>query len=292
MDDKLRRSVLEKYAKDVKEGLIESSDYISPTDNYLNKALRARNLAEDSLANEVLKQTGVSIPDKGASKSKIENFFSDMLKERYPELENKGIEIRKLADDLGNYDPNTGIIQLNEDMVRKSPIRSTATLLHEGGHKFDSEILKKDAGDGVDNKTLQLLKKKGDLNVNIDPTELYEKLSQGHHLSIPDKREGSFGLGALKSMLKSGTFKGIAPVAAKTALAAGGGLASLASEASDSEETGDAPEQAALLREIDERKRRDASPELAPLYENIDSNSRVSPQDTLKLNALKKLAGK
>jgi hypothetical protein len=44
-------------------------------------------------------------------------------------------------------------------------------------------------------------------------------MAKGHHAEIPKLREGSFGLGALKSMIKSGTFKAL-PIIGGAATAA------------------------------------------------------------------------
>ena len=292
MDLKSKRKALEDFASKVSKGDLMSADMVSRSSSNATKALQARDLAEDSLANEVLKKTGVPIPGKGATTSQLENFMGDLLKERYPELENKGIEVRPLKRNMGSYNLDSGIIQLDSDLVKEDPIKATSTLLHESAHKYDNEFLKKPITKDMTANDILKISAKESAKGKIDPTELYELIAKGHHQKIPNLREGSFGLGALKSMLKSGTFKGVAPLLGKAAAAGAGGALSLASEAADSEETGDAPEQNALLREIDERSRRSANPDLAPLYENIDKNSRVSPQDTLKINALKKLAGK
>lgn len=61
----------------------------------------------------------------------------------------------------------------------------------------------------------------------------------------------------VKGMPKSNFIRlpGLAPFLGKTAVSAAGGLASLAAEASDAEEEGSSAEQAALLRDIDQRNR-------------------------------------
>jgi len=218
MDSKLRRSILEKYAKDVKSGLYQADDYLPQSSSLYDKALNARDLAEDTLANEVLKQTGVPIPEKGASKAKIENFLQDLVKERYPELPEGEIQVRKMENSMGSYNPVTGIISLDEDTVRRSPLETTSTLLHESAHKYDKDILGKNPDNNLKNKDLRKAFKDSSINVNTDSADLAEKLLKGHHAEIPKLREGSFGLGALKSMLKSGTFKGITPVALAAAL--------------------------------------------------------------------------
>lgn len=218
-NDKLRRAALEKYAKDVKSGLYLADDYLPKENNPLERALNARNLAEDTLANEVLKTTGVNIPQKGATKQQIENFYQDLVKERYPELPEGEIQIKKLKDSYGTFDRGNGIIELDEDMVRKSPISSTSTLLHEVGHKYDKDILGKTSENPLNYKNIRESLKGNKFDVNSDSADIAETILKGHHASIPNLREGSFGLGALKSLLKSGTFKSVAPIGVAAALA-------------------------------------------------------------------------
>jgi hypothetical protein len=132
----------------------------------------------------------------------------------------------------------------------------TADVLHEGAHAYDKikKIVPEISQDDF-NKELRKLKASGFDLKNADPAHIYELIAAKHHAQIPDLREGTFGLGALKSYLKSGTFKGMAPILAKGAAVGAGGLASLAAEAADSSEEGSSTEQAALLRDIDQTKR-------------------------------------
>jgi len=58
----------------------------------------------------------------------------------------------------------------------------------------------------------------------MDPSEVYEAMAGKHHAQIPKLREGTYGLGALKNYLKSGTFKALPYVG--TALAGAAALSS------------------------------------------------------------------
>jgi hypothetical protein len=227
-------------------------------------------LAEDSLAHEVLKSTGVSVPGKGASQSQVENFLQDISKERYPELGDLDLEIGNNLSNERDYSPKTGKIRLDKEMVRKDPIKAVAGILHENGHKYDDKILNY-RGKEIDDAAFRKVRDK--IKGQVDPTDIYETVAKsvGHHAEIPSLREGSYGLGALKSILKSGRFKSLAPLL--------GGAAGLAvsgvSEAADTEAMGDAAEQEAFQRESDEANRRSkalkTNPEMKAVYENIDN---------------------
>lgn len=248
----IRKKALEDFAKDVEMGIPLAEDYVGKTSDIYDDALRARNLAEDALAQKVLDNTGIPIPDKTSPLSKKEDFLNQLLKERYPELK-KPIKIEDLDDAAGLY--SDGNIILNKKSIeRKSPQRMAADLFHEAGHAYDDikkitpEITQDDF-----NKELRKLKASGFDLKNADPAQVYELIAQKHHAQIPKLREGTFGLGALKSYLKSGTFKGIAPLLVKGAAIGVGGLATLAAEAADSSEEGSSREQSALLRERNEQ---------------------------------------
>lgn len=296
MDD--RRKLLEQFSKKISDGVDSSAEFID--DPILGKqAYAARNLAEDSLANEVLKNTGVPVPNKGAGISKQEDFLNRIIQERYPEIspDVRMADLRKHGAD-GLYVPSKGIIGV-DSKFKDNPLKALSTSLHEAGHQYDDKVLNydmpyslKSSSNQMDTKAMY--KKASKAGKELDPTELFETMAKGHHARIPNLRDAdSYGLGALKSMLKSRTFRGVAPVLAKGALATAGGLASLASEASDSEDAGGSLEQAAFLRERDEMVRRgdnlkQANPlqkqALQGMYDNIDSNPRM--------DALKKISGK
>ena len=281
-----KKKALELFTKDLKEyGSTDSGLLMPKRKDLRNSAFQARDLAEDSLANEVLKSTGVPIPGRGASKNQVENFLQDLSKERYPELGDLDLEIGdNMSDAEGTYNTKTGKIRLDKDMVRKDPTKAVAGLLHENAHKYDDKILKYKNGKEIDDAAFRKVRDK--IKGQVDPTDVYEAVakSAGHHAQIPELREGSFGLGALKSILKSGKFKSVAPLL--------GGAAGLAisgvSEAADTEAMGDALEQEAFQRESDEANRRSKAlkinPKMKEVYDNIDNPD-------LKREALNRIRG-
>jgi hypothetical protein len=279
-----KKKALELFTNDLKEyGSTDSGLLIPKRKDLRNSALEARNLAEDALANEVLKSTGVPIPGKGASRSQVENFLQDISKERYPELGDVDLEIGNNLSVEGDYSPKTGKIRLDKEMVRKDPVKAVAGILHENAHKYDDKILNY-RGKEIDDAAFRKVREK--IKGQVDPTDIYETVAKsvGHHAQIPELREGSYGLGALKSILKSGRFKSLAPLL--------GGAAGLAvsgvSEAADTEAMGDAIEQEAFQRESDEANRRakalKTNPEMKAIYESIDNPD-------LKRQALNRIRG-
>lgn len=82
----VRKKALEDFAKNVEQGLPFAEDYIQKSGNIQSDALKARNLSEEALAQKVLDNTGISIPDQRSSLSKKEDFLSQVLKERYPRV--------------------------------------------------------------------------------------------------------------------------------------------------------------------------------------------------------------
>jgi hypothetical protein len=250
----VRKKALEEYAKNVEQGIPLAEDYVGKSANPLVDALKARNLSEEALAQKVLDNTGIPIPDQKAPLLKKEDFLNQILQERYPELKSD-VSFKNMNGSVGEYEG--GKIFLNKELAGKRDIQKlTSDVLHEGAHGYDEakKIIPRVSQDDF-NKELRKLKASGFDLKNADPAQIYEMIASKHHAKIPDLREGTFGLGALKSYLKSGTFKGMAPVLAKGAAVGAGGLASLAAEASDAEDLGNAPEQAAMLREIDQANR-------------------------------------
>lgn len=302
-----RRKALEHLALQLKHKDSANTAKFIPTELPLGRqALEARNLTEETLAQQVLKNTGVPIPGKNASSGKREDFLNRILNEAYPEFDGNP-NLRLTSDGVdgigGYYNPNFGSIGINDTLHKDDPVKAVATALHEAGHKYDDQVL----GFTPEKRILEAGKSQLDfkkmydtaknIDVDIDPTELYETAAKGHHARIPGLRDAdSFGLGALKSYLKSGTFKSVAPVLAKAGLATAGGLASLASEAADAPEAGNVVEQDALEREIAERKRRDAAMKalsgqtegLQQFYDEMDSGKAFDP----RIDALKKVSGK
>jgi hypothetical protein len=287
-----RKSAIQEYLKMVEEGRPFSEDIIGKTRDIEDDALRARNLSGEALANQVLKDTGIPIPGKEASRLKQEDFLNRIVKERYPELEPN--VVLEPSSSAGGY--AKGKIDINSDLAKIwTPERKVGTLLHEAGHQYDDEILNK-AGKNLDLGTLRKLKDSGVDLKSMDPTEVYELYAKNHHANIPGLREGTFELGALKNYLKKGTFRGIAPAILKGAGAIAGGAATLAAEASDSEEEGSSAEQAALLREIDDRKMREknlaASPEMRAAFEKMYEEADTGKMFDARRDALRNLVRK
>lgn len=228
MKDKAKIKALEDFAKNVALGNPLSEDLVRTPLPEINpnepvgsrirteeavrrRALQARNLSEDALANEVLKNTGIPIPDDTASRLKREDFLKRMIEERYPEykLGDDDLNLSMLNDRTvpeGIYNADSGKIFIKD---RPNIIKNLATAFHEGAHKYDYEHLNFDGTEDVSNLSMKDALPKKRALTDIDPTEAYELMSKGHHAEIPKLREGSFGLGALKSYLKSGTFKAL-----------------------------------------------------------------------------------
>jgi hypothetical protein len=199
------------------------------------------------------------------------------------------------------YNPVTNNIGIDKKTAKdKNIFNSVAAALHEGGHAHDKQILGYDLPKELmigDNAKAQLNKqnvydavlmaRRGGLP---DPTPemLNEIASKGHHARIPNLRDAdSFGTGALKSMLKSGTFKGIAhtlPVAG-TALALASGDANAAME----EAPGDIPGVGQVYDAVRSEPAGSAEDDKQMIAErNASANYNKSPA---RLDALKKLGG-
>lgn len=203
-----RRKALEEYAKDVELGMSQAEDYVGKSGDVLGDALRARNLAEEALAQKVLDNTGIPIPDTKAPMSRKEDFLNRIIQERYPEIKNP-IEFRDMNGSVGEYEG--GKIFLNKNLAKdRDLVKLTSDVLHEGGHSYDDLKKLTDPNKIEDfNKELRKLKASGFDLKNADPAQIYELMAQKHHAQIPKLREGTYGLGALKSLAKSGTFKAI-----------------------------------------------------------------------------------
>jgi hypothetical protein len=220
-----RKQALEDFAKKVELGDYSTTTMVSPEKTLFNQGLSARDVAEKTLAKKVLDNTGISIPDNGSIKQ-LEEFLGRVAKERYPEIDPN---IRILQENEKNYlKGNKGlygklksgspIIALNRKILQSGDILDpVATLLHELGHQYDEERLSYEMPKelkNINNKS-QLSKEKAyalakkSLPRSLDPSDFYEAAAEGHHANIPNLREGSYGLGALKSYLKSGDFRGV-----------------------------------------------------------------------------------
>ena len=204
----VRKKALEDFAKDVEKGIPLAESYIGKTDDVYRDALRARNLFEEALAQKILDNTGIPIPDKNSPLLKKEDFLNQILKERYPELKSP-IEFKELNGAVGEYD--NGKILLNKNLAKdRDLVKLTSDALHEGAHGYDDVKKLVDTSKVDDfNKELRRLKAEGFDLKNADPAQVYELIANKHHAKIPDLREGTFGLGALKSYLKSGAFKAL-----------------------------------------------------------------------------------
>lgn len=227
--DKLRR--LREYAKSVGQGNTDASDFIDTTKPLSSQIVQARNLSEEALADKVLHNTGVRVPGPRSTKAQVEDFLGQIGKEAYPELDSdvgivKDLNVRGAKAD-GSYSPKSSRIELDADLVRRSPREAVAALLHEKAHDYDYKKLKIPGSDVMDFEALKQAQK---INPNITAEEAYELVGKRHHAKIPNLREGTFGLGALKSYLKNnGVFRAVGPVAmVGGALAAGSASDALA----------------------------------------------------------------
>lgn len=270
-----RKRILEAYAKQLSEGNPLAEEFVDTSRKLPSQSIQARNLAEESLAHQVLKNTGIPIPNDGVSRLKKEDFLNQIMKERYPELEpNVSLNPHLGKQGLdGQYLPDKSKILLND---KQGILQSTGNLLHESGHQYDDKIL---GFDGDNNfKSLKQNAPAGKLLQDIDPMQMSEIMNKGHHANIPNLRDAdSYGLGALKSMMKSGTFKQIAG-----ALPVVGGLAAATM-------SGDASAAVPLLDEADDVGM-SADDEKAMLNEHdARVNYDNSPARQAKMDALKKM---
>jgi hypothetical protein len=207
MNDDRKRDV-ENFLRKLKHKDSDLTGGFIPGEYSLGKqAIEARDLAEDALANQVLKNTGIPIPHKNASHSKVEDFFNRLVEERYPEI-NPNVQFSdKLVEAHGIYNPHSGNIKINPNSKKDINSR-VATVLHEAGHQYDDQVLGYKLPEELRNAHKTQLdipgmydaaKKTAD---ELDPTNLYEIAAKGHHANIPNLREGSFGLGRSQIVFK------------------------------------------------------------------------------------------
>lgn len=262
-----RKKTLELFAKQLSEGLPFAEDFIKGDHDIENNSLLARNLSEDSLAQQVLKNTGIPIPHDGVSKAKKEDFINQIVAERYPEF--KDPNIRLGAED--SYGKGKISVYDTGDMNK-----TVGKALHEAGHRYDDEILGFQ-GKNLDLSDLRKAKSSGLDLKQMDPAQVYEIYAKNHHAQIPNLREGSYGLGALKSMMKSGTFKQVAG-----ALPVVGGLAAAAM----SEDASAGVPVLGEANDVGESK----SDEFQMLAE--DKARKDYGQSAARMDALKKISGR
>jgi len=142
------------------------------------------------------------IPDKTASTSKKLDSLQRILQEQYPEL-----SLNMSPADEDYY--QKGQLFLNKKHLDQGDFaKSLGKGFHEAGHQYDTQVR------GFDGKELELkaLREMRDSGLDLkrmDPAQVYEGYAKLHHDIIPGKREGSFGFGALKNYMKSGTFKAL-----------------------------------------------------------------------------------
>lgn len=260
-----RKKALELFAKQIEEGLPFAEDFIPKDRDIENNALRARDLSEEALAHQVMKNTGIPIPNNNAPRLKKEDFLNRLVQERYPEL-TPNVQ-------LGNEDSylrGNILVRDNKDLTE-----TVGKSLHEAGHQYDNQILGT-RGENLDLKTLRYMKKSGLDLKNMDPAQVYEMYAKGHHQNIPNLREGTYGLGALKSYLKSGTFKALPIIG--PALGAAAALSS-----------GDASAAVPLLSEADDVGMSSDDEKQMLAEHNARVNYDKSPAHLARIEALKKL---
>lgn len=224
-----RIKLLRDYAKQVESGNTDTTEFMDPSDKK-GFMTQSRNLSEDALAEQVSRNTNIPVPDKRASKNKIVDFLNQHAEQRYPEVKGEIVLGDELLDSSGRkaealFHPRTGKIELAEDIAKKDPIKALSGIFHEKAHGFD-QVNKLPSIDKMDYEALDAALK---INPDLTPDQKYEILAGKHHGKIKGLREGTFGLGALKSYLKSGNFKSILPGA--VSLGAGAALAGSASDA-------------------------------------------------------------
>mgnify|MGYP002478034032 CR=1 FL=1 len=143
----LKKEALEQFSKKLSSGDFSTGSLISPEGQLGRQAFSARDIAEQALANEFLKDTGLPIPDKFQTTGQAEDFLSRSLKQVYPEFEpNLKLVSAKdaphLIRSLGSYSPSSASILLNRDQFSPKDVRNLlATAFHEGAHKYDDKVL-------------------------------------------------------------------------------------------------------------------------------------------------------
>lgn len=224
-----RKKSIEEFLKAIKNNSYQD-DWYSSDNTFRGGILEARDLAGNALAQEVLKNTKVPIPSDGASLSRKEDFLNQMLEERYPEFDEPNLRL----EDISKEKNAKGLYNIANKQIIVNPsshqsIRELlATTLHEGGHKYDytqlghkipSELMQM-PGQIDEEKAITKSFELGDSGKKYGGLDMYNEAAENHHARIPKLRDAkSFEHGALKSMLKSGTFKAL-PIIGTAATAA------------------------------------------------------------------------
>lgn len=263
---------VKKLLNRVKQDNVYVDDLIdrNPKDLMYNTS-QARDLAQKTLGNEYLKQTGVSIPNiKRASNSQVESFLNKVKEEAYPELFDTSVTSSKqpLKTANGLYYPDKNVIKLAGTSER--PIDElVGTLFHESGHAYDNMDKSLNSLSKPIEENISKLSKDSIKNLDeLDAYDLSELLQKGHHKTHKGLREGSYGFGALKNFIKKGTFKGLAPGMI------GAGISSLISGRADAAVS---PDDINVPQDINEQNIENV---------NLDANSRQNSMMNLDKQAV------
>jgi hypothetical protein len=230
-DDKDYLAKLDALAKQLAVGDEDLADLLPQDATMSQKLTQARNMSEQALAKKVLDNTGVPIPGKGRTRGQVEDFFQRILAETHPEISPKVrvLDNPTVGKDIvsGYYSPLKDEVVVGSQVVKRSPTKAVATLLHEGAHGYDKKVK---GFNGVNDFDAMSIKDKLKIRPDESAFDLYELGAKNHHAKIKGLREGTFGFGGLKSYLKNnGKFRAIGPVAAiGGALAAGSASDALA----------------------------------------------------------------
>lgn len=234
------KDLLNAISKLIQDGASEEeiSELLQKKGDNISTSRAARDVFERSLAQQYMKNTGVSVPDyKTASTGKLENYIGDILGEQNPALKNANIKVLNEMSGAGAYDPATNTIELNRNSPTNRDIKGlTASGLHEGAHSFDEKsglyLKNPSVEDNImsGSATKKLMKSQGiktgtDL-AKKEASVINEIVQAGHHANIPGVREGSFGRANLLNILKGRAvravpFVGPALAAGATMLATG-----------------------------------------------------------------------
>ena len=235
---------LEEVAKRAKKGDFELSDLLGRTSDYVDDSIRYRNLMEDTVGNEYLKNTGISVPNiKNASRAEIERFTRDLLEENYGnDLGLKGIELDNKLSGYGAYDPNNKKVIINPNKFKtRSAAQNTGDALHEFGHVYDDStgLWKNSINLGeMTKEKIEALKKMGITRDNahlFDIDDVAEVVSKGHHYELPERLK-SWSRSALENLVNGRRLKQLAiPAAIGTGMIATSGDASASDSLMDEE---------------------------------------------------------
>ena len=193
-------------------------DDLVPTSKQMrNRAIDSSRLSEGALASQYLKDTGVSVPNiKTASRSEVESFLNKIKEEAYPELSKSAISVKNDMPDYGSYNFNTKNVDVSK-LTNPTKESLVGTAFHELGHAYDDskglvDSVPMDKITSGKKELLHALDKQGGRGYSkVDASVIEEIMNAGHHAKIPNLREGTYGMGALKSLLKSKTFKSAVP---------------------------------------------------------------------------------